>query len=73
MGGSQPGGEVGRGPQGGGNPAVTHTPKLHGLWGLETGAPNEVPRPGGTSPPPPQAFVLGWPRPGARGLERVLG
>lgn len=46
MGGSQPWEEMGRGLLGGGDPVVTHIPKLDGLWGFGRGASSEVPRPG---------------------------
>lgn len=46
MGGSQPGGDMGRGLPGRGKPVVTHTPELNGLWGFGRGASKEVPHPG---------------------------
>lgn len=46
MGGSQPGGEMGRGLPGRGKPVVTRTPKLNGLWGFGMGASKKVPHPG---------------------------
>lgn len=63
-------GEVMREPLAKRGPVVAYTPKLEGpcVWG--GGISKEVLALAWASPP--LAFVLGWPRPGARGLQRSL-